>query len=365
MKVLYILPRNMHFGKRLATSIDLCCRDIIASSVFHDTTHVLASQTEEWFTGFTVHGFPPAMDLTTRARSAYAANYIKELQPDVVVVQQHLPSASAIARKVPNTPVILQRHNFQKAIKGAIWLGHFRRALKVRSYSPLAGITHVSEACDQRFAADWPEVTCPRAVVPNGFPPSHWQPADTRAQEILCVGRSAPEKGILEAAQAVSTLLPELPDWRARFILSNVDTHPDYHRQVLNALGPVLNRATIEVQVPHNDVVAATERAAIALIPSKWDEPFGRTALEAHAGGAAVISSGTGGLREVSGDNALFINDVKPETLVDACRKLIAEQPLREALGQRGHEHVVKHFSISAVTAIADNFLTKICGAHP
>jgi glycosyltransferase involved in cell wall biosynthesis len=288
-------------------------------------------------------------------------NYIQDMRPDIVVVQQHLLSASSIARKVPETPVILHRHNFQKTIKGTEWFGHFRRALKVRSYSVLAGIIHVSEACDQRFAKDWPEVTCPRAVVPNGFPPSLWHPTDKRSQEILCIGRSAPEKGILEAAQAVSMLLPEMPDWRARFILCNIDTHPDYHRQVLTALAPVLNRVTIDVQTPHDEVIAATERAAIALIPSKWDEPFGRTALEAHAGGAAVISSGTGGLREVSGDSALFVNDVQPETLVEACRKLIADPALRKTLGQRGHEHVVKCFSIGAVSALADNFLTKIC----
>jgi glycosyltransferase involved in cell wall biosynthesis len=353
----------MYFGPRLATSIDLCCKDIIASSIFRHSTRILASKTDKWFEGFSVDAFPSRVDISTRTRASYAVNYIQDMRPDIVVVQQHLPSASLIARKVPETPVILHRHNFQKAIKGTDWFGHFRRALKVRSYSFLAGIIHVSEACDQRFAKDWPEVACPRAVVPNGFQPSHWQPADTRTREILCIGRSAPEKGILEAAQAVSMLLAKLPDWRARFILSNIDTHPDYYRQVLSALAPVLNRVTIEVQIPHDDVIAATERAAIALIPSKIRESFGRTAMEAHAGGAAVISSGTGGLREVSGDSALFVDDVQPETLADACRKLIADPALRETLGQQGREHVVKHFSIGAVSARADNFLTKICGA--
>lgn len=365
MKILYILPRNMYFGPRLATSIDLCCRDIIASSVFRHSTHILASQTDEWFQDFSVDAFPARVDISTRTRASYAAHHIKDMQPDIVVVQQHLPSASLIARKIPETPVILHRHNFQKAIRGTDWFGHFRRALKVRSYSALAGIIHVSEACDQRFAQDWPEVTCPRAVVPNGFPPSLWRPADTRTQEILCIGRSAPEKGILEAAQAVATLLPELPEWRARFILANVDTHPEYHRQVLHTLAPVLNRTTIEVQIPHDDVIAATERAAIALIPSKIRESFGRTAMEAHAGGVAVISSGTGGLREVSGDSAIFVDDVQPETLIEACRKLIADPALREKLGQRGRERVIKHFSIGTVSAQADDFFTRICSAQP
>ncbi len=68
---------------------------------------------------------------------------------------------------------------------------------------------------------------------------------------------------------------------------------------------------------------ALNERAAIAMIPSKWREPFGRTCLEAHAGGAAVISSGSGGLREISGDAALYATDAEVDGLIDALRRLI------------------------------------------
>jgi glycosyltransferase involved in cell wall biosynthesis len=41
--------------------------------------------------------------------------------------------------------------------------------------------------------------------------------------EILCVGRACPDKGILEAAEAIAMLLPDYPGWRARFVLACLD----------------------------------------------------------------------------------------------------------------------------------------------
>lgn len=361
MKILYVLSKDMYFGPRFATLIDLSCRDLIGASAFRGSTRILAPSIEEWFPDFDIHAFPATASCSTRARVAYAARMVRTLKPDIIVVQRHLPTAAGIARKLPDVPVILHRHNFLKAIDTGTWTGRLRRAFKLRLYGVLAGVIHVSEACDQQFATAWPEVKIPRAVVPNGFPVAHWRPASERATEILCVGRSAPEKGILEAAQAITLLLPTQPEWRARFILSNVDAHPAYHRQVLTMLATVVDRVTIEVQLPYSEVVAANERAAISIIPSKSQEPFGRTALDAHAGGAAVISSGLGGLREISGDCAVFIDPVEPRTLLEASRRLIADAELRETLARKGREHVAAYFSNGSVSARADAFFAHVC----
>ncbi|MFW8695567.1 glycosyltransferase, partial [Mesorhizobium japonicum] len=62
---------------------------------------------------------------------------------------------------------------------------------------------------------------------------------------------------------------------------------------------------------------------AIAVTPSVWAEPLGLTALEAHAAGAALISSGRGGLREASGPHALYVDEVTPASLTDAMETLV------------------------------------------
>ena len=48
-------------------------------------------------------------------------------------------------------------------------------------------------------------------------------------------------------------------------------------------------------------------KSEIAVIPSRWEEPFGRTALEASSRGCATIISNTGGLSETT-DYAIKLN---------------------------------------------------------
>ncbi len=59
-------------------------------------------------------------------------------------------------------------------------------------------------------------------------------------------------------------------------------------------------------------------RAAIAVVPSRWPEPFGLTALEAMAHGAALVCSRRGGLPEVAGDCALYAEPDEPGAIADA-----------------------------------------------
>lgn len=359
MKILYVLPRDMHFGPSGATSIDLCCRNQISCSAYSGTTRVLASPIDDWFEGVDTQSFPAAADRSTRVRVAFAVKYARSVKPDLIVVQQHLPPAAGIAASV-NIPVILQRHNFQRAYPKDTFLRRIRYSRKRGSYQLLAGMMHVSEACARQFGADWPDVTIPQTVVPNGMPVASWRPAKERTREILCVARSAPEKGVLEAAQALAAVLPTAPGWSGRFIFSAIHSYPDFHASVLATLAPLAGHVSVDVQRPYAEVQAACERAAIALVPSMCQEGFGRTALEAHAGGAALISSGSGGLREVSGDTALYLDEVSPDALVAAMRRLISDTQLRGDLAAAGRRRVERLYTADAVSGLADAFFEQV-----
>ena len=50
--------------------------------------------------------------------------------------------------------------------------------------------------------------------------------------------------------------------------------------------------------INHNEVLNIYKKSSIAVICSRWEEPFGRTSLEAAANGCAVIISDRGGLKE-------------------------------------------------------------------
>ena len=77
-------------------------------------------------------------------------------------------------------------------------------------------------------------------------------------------------------------------------------------------------------------------RAAIVAVPSRWAEPFGMTALEAMACGAALICSDRGGLLEVAGSAALIARPDPPGALEDALFALCSDAQRRMALAEAG-----------------------------
>jgi glycosyltransferase involved in cell wall biosynthesis len=368
LTVFQVMPREMYFGASLATSIDLCVRDLVSFSRFRATTRIFAEARDDCFSGFTVDPLPPPKRAATFRRANHIAKIARHERPDIIVVQQHLPTAAAIAIRLPRTKVVLFAHNFQKSYQsGNPVLSALRRRARGLRYARLAGIIHVSETCRQDFAENWPSVSVPGCVVTNGLDFSAWNPARERLREVLCIGRCAPEKGILEAAEALAAVLPKYPAWRARFVLSAIDAHPDYFRNVRGALAGLGEQAIVQIQRPFDEIKAASERAAIALVPSKCRESFGRTALEAHAGGAALISSGNGGLTEISGRAALHLPEVTQGEIAAAVETLIGNEELRASLAQDGANRVRALFDVRTQAAWLDGFCRTIaCSAsHP
>ena len=50
--------------------------------------------------------------------------------------------------------------------------------------------------------------------------------------------------------------------------------------------------------LPHKKIINIYKKSSISVVPSTWEEPFGRTSLEAASRGCAVIISDRGGLKE-------------------------------------------------------------------
>ena len=61
-------------------------------------------------------------------------------------------------------------------------------------------------------------------------------------------------------------------------------------------------------------------KTSIAVVSSRWEEPFGRTSLEASSAGCAVIISDRGGLPETV-TNAVILDNLNVKTLYKAIDK--------------------------------------------
>jgi len=169
---------------------------------------------------------------------------------------------------------------------------------------------------------------------------------------VLFAGRIVRDKGPDSFVAACAAALPHLPGWHAdmigadRFRTDSPDT--DFSRLTCAAA----RHAGVRV-LGYRDrdaVLQAMAGAAIVVVPSRWQEPFGLVALEALASGAALICADRGGLREVAGDAAIYVDPEVPAALAAAIRALADDPVRRAALAQAGRERA-RQFDAPVIAA--------------
>jgi glycosyltransferase involved in cell wall biosynthesis len=120
-----------------------------------------------------------------------------------------------------------------------------------------------------------------------------------------------------------------------------------HEKEISGTLAPLGGQVEMAGFLSHEETLTHFARAAIAVTPSVWAEPFGRTALEAMAYGCAVISSGTGALREVTADAALTPPEMSAEALAHAILALGEDADLRASYSRLARERA-QYFAIEA-----------------
>jgi glycosyltransferase involved in cell wall biosynthesis len=353
-KVAYVLLRNAHFGPRLAASVELCVRDLSVHSRYARSTVVVCPPVDQPFEGVEISTIPDVGIAGNLGKAFSVARLLRRRGVDLAIVENHLPAAALIAL-TSGARVILHTHAYVKAPSGPL-----DRAARRQELSLLSGFAFVSEYALGRFRADFPGLGSPECAVPNGLDMQAWSAAGSKDRSILCVGRALGHKGHLEAMAAIARVLPSRPGWSARFLLSDpvaADREPQMVEALRAAARSSGGRITVDANVPYAEVKAAWESASIGMVLTTGPEPFGRTALEALASGAALITSGRGGLAEICGPCAVVADPSDGGAVAAALGELMDAPDRRADLARAGRKRVEALFDIRAVARRMDDFI--------
>ena len=115
-------------------------------------------------------------------------------------------------------------------------------------------------------------------------------------KNIIFVGKLNSAKGYDIFGKAIIPILNNFKDWTATVIGDEPREKIIFNHPRLKILG----------FQNHINVLKNLERTSIAVVCSRWNEPFGRTSLEAASRGCAVIISNRGGLPETA-KNAIIL----------------------------------------------------------
>lgn len=141
--------------------------------------------------------------------------------------------------------------------------------------------------------------------------------AGASGDKILFVN-PVPIKGV-ELMFALAAHCPDLPF----LVVESWNIEPawrDWCRQRARALG------NVEWMEPVDDMRPVYARSRVLLMPSVWEESFGRTAVEAQLNGMPVLASNRGALPEVVGGAGLVLEPHAPaQQWAHALRRLLAE----------------------------------------
>ncbi len=156
-----------------------------------------------------------------------------------------------------------------------------------------------------------------------------------KIKRIVFVGKLNTSKGYDIYRDAIIKILNEFKNWKAYSIGDE------------NRNKPIINHVRhVELgYLKHKDVLNFLKYSEIAVVPSRWDEPFGRTALESSSRGCATIISNRGGLPETT-DYRISLNQLNHKELYTTIKLLIKNPKKRKKLQIDGFNNI-KHITIN------------------
>ena len=107
----------------------------------------------------------------------------------------------------------------------------------------------------------------------------------------------------------------------------------------------------------HKEILNKLKISSISVTCSRWEEPFGRTALEASSRGCAVIITNRGGLPEAA-SFGIKINSLESKALFRVIDKLILNKKYRNNVQKKTLDKF--KFTNSFVSKKIDNYRNKI-----
>jgi glycosyltransferase involved in cell wall biosynthesis len=204
------------------------------------------------------------------------------------------------------------------------------RALRGRRERALDAVIAVSDAVVRGNGLTGSPA--PVHVIPNFIPDRVWEAAGAPAAEaagpplpaapfLLFVGDLGRDKGLPVLLDAHRRLVEPPP-----LVLMG--------RRVAGTPARLPAGVTLLADCPHDLVVRALRRCAVALAPSVWPDPCPTVVLEAMAAGSALVTTPVGGIPDLVGAGAALV--VPPDdagALAAAVARLLAGAGLRRRLG--------------------------------
>jgi glycosyltransferase involved in cell wall biosynthesis len=182
----------------------------------------------------------------------------------------------------------------------------------------------------------------PSELIPNPYDATLFHVRDSidRSEDLVALGRLVSDKGFDLLVEALAILAQVGMRPKLTVIGDGPEKEP-LRRQALE-LG-VAEQITFLGAKTGPALAEELNRYRIAVIPSRWKEPFGVVALEAVASGCVVVGSQEGGLADAIGPCGLTFPNGDAPALAAALSRFLKTPGLLLQYRQQAEEHLRNH----------------------
>ena len=315
-KIFIILPHKDQFIKNYAGSASIWVKDFFQKSIFKKNINIFGStkNTKNIFIKKNYININiPSIKILSKS-NYYIKKlliYCKKIKPSIIEIHNRPSYLINISNKYKETKFILVIHNDPLNLKGSITIDQRKKLLNIchKIYFVSSWVEEkFFNGLDKNFYSNYKTIY-PSINKINKFP--------KKEKIIIFSGKLNNAKGFDKFGLAISKILNKYSSWKAIAIGDEPRENYNFSHKNLTYTG----------WISQDKVLNLYNKSSITVAPSLWEEPFGRSSLEAGSRGNAVVISKRGGLPETIRE-PIFLKKVETKEIFLEIEKLILDKTL-------------------------------------
>jgi glycosyltransferase involved in cell wall biosynthesis len=312
MNINIILPYKETYSENLAGAVSLLVAEIKNKSKFKNNIKIFGSlKLDKPLSKDYINcdlSQKPFYYLFGRT-SYYLENIKKKIIKNKSIIEIHNRPQAAnffLNNNKNNNKIILYFHNDPLTLRGSRYI--YQRLYLLKNLNKLI---FVSDWTKRQFFKDLPVkdsekclVIYPGSAVVKKIP--------KKKNNIVFAGKLNESKGYNLFKNIISEILKKNKSWSCDIVGDDPRHYDKIDHPKIHYHGWISYKKTLKI----------FEKSKIAVIPSIWNEPLGRTAIEAASRGCVTIISKRGGLIETN-RYGLFLNDITKQEFYNKLNKII------------------------------------------
>tara|TARA_Y100000590_G_scaffold216189_1_gene244953 strand:- start:1405 stop:3546 length:2142 start_codon:yes stop_codon:yes gene_type:complete len=351
MKISILLPYKENFSPVYAGAVSLFVKDTTKLSKFKKSITVYGNTTLKKIYNLSYKNIHLKKNVVQSGSKIYVSEFLKHERnnpSDIIEIHNRPNYFHLIKKNTKLQKIVLYFHNDPLTMTGSRSLSDRKKLLDKASK-----IIFNSHWSRKRFLEGIESLHIPSEkmeVIYQSTNPVNVN-LNKKKNWITFVGKLNKAKGYDLFGQAVIKILKKYKNWKAVVIGDEPRMTLHYKHKRLKNLG----------FLHHEKVLKVFENTSIAVACSRWDEPLGRTSLEASSRGCATIISNKGGLPETV-THGIILRELNVESVYTAIKNLIENRKERlrlQNLSIKNFFHTNK-ISSNNIDAYRDKLLRSI-----